>query len=98
MGENSINKEVFAAGKHKEIKRQQSIRDQTTTKNLALVSTGSQQQRASTLYALTTPYYNTIVNDQTTNILQGNNEEKKKVYYDISTDLSSQSQRHKDSI
>ena len=46
-GENSINKEALAAGKHIEIKR-----DQPTMKNC--VSNGRQQQRASTLFALAT--------------------------------------------
>ena len=40
MGENSINKEALARGKHKEIKSQQSIRDQTTIKKSAQASNG----------------------------------------------------------
>ena len=35
MGENSTNKETLAAGKQKEIRRQQSIKDQTTIKKSA---------------------------------------------------------------
>ena len=71
MSENSINKGALAAGKQKEIKRQQSIRDQTTIKKSAQTSNGSQQQRASTLSTLATPYYNTTMKEQTTNKLQG---------------------------
>ena len=80
MGENSIIKEALAAGKHKEIEWQQSIREQTTINKLAQVSSGSKQQRAGTLSGLATPYYNNIMKDQTTHILQGKNDEKKKVY------------------
>ena len=67
MGENSINKEALAAGKYKEIKRQQWIKDQATIKKSAQISNVSQQQRASTLPTLATPYYNTIMKDQTNN-------------------------------
>ena len=46
VGENSITKEALAAAKkHKEIKRKQSIRDQTTIKKSAQISNGSQQRR-----------------------------------------------------
>ena len=67
MGENSINKEALAAGKHKEIERQQWIKDQATIKKSAHISNVSQQQRASTLSTLATLYYNTIMKDQTNN-------------------------------
>ena len=47
VGENSITKEVLAAAKkHKEIKRKQLIRDQTTIKKSTQISNGCQQQRA----------------------------------------------------
>ena len=45
MGENSIYKEALAAGKHKEIKRQQSLNDKATIKKSAQVSSISQQQK-----------------------------------------------------
>ena len=46
MGGKSINNEALAAGKHKEIERQQLVRDQTTIKNLTQISNSNQQQRA----------------------------------------------------
>ena len=98
MGENGINKDALAPGKHKEIERQQSVKEQATITKSAQVSNVSQHQRASSaLSALATPYYDTITKDQTKNILQGNNEEKKKVYYNIPTDFPSQSLRQKTS-
>ena len=90
MSENGINKDTLAPGKHKEIERQQSVKEQATITKSAQVSNVSQHQRASSaLSALATPYYDTITKDQTNNILQGNNEEKKKVYYNIPTDFPS---------
>ena len=67
MGENSINKAALAAGKHKEIERQQWIKDQATIEKSAHISNVIQQQRASTLSTLATPYYNTIMKGQTNN-------------------------------
>ena len=98
MGENGINKDALAPGKHKGIERQQSVKEQATITKSAQVSNVSQHQRASSaMSALATPYYDTITKDQTYNTLQGNNEEKKKVYYNIPTDFPSQLLRQKTS-
>ena len=77
MGETSMNKEVLPAIKHKETERKQAIKDQTAMNNSTKVFNDSQQQRASPLSTLASPYYNTIMKDQTTKILQGNNKGKK---------------------
>ena len=42
MGEHSMNKEALAAGKHIEIERQQSVKEQATIKKSAQVSNVSQ--------------------------------------------------------